>query len=220
MSDRVGRTLLQTSTLGVFDVRCWAPAGAPGLDESAPRTQVVLPLAGVFEVNHERETVIADAGSAVVFETDHPHRIAHPAPGGDRSLVLLFPEDVAEDALGTGGRSGGPVGSRVHAGTRALASGLARDAFDGLEAWELALLLLDGIAADLHRLSPNARARPHQHDRVERVRALLASEPERRWRLEDVAAAVHCSPFHLARQFRALTGTSISRYLQIGRASC
>ena len=213
MSDRVGRALLRTSTLGVFDVRCSAPAGPPGPDESARHTQVILPLAGVFEVHHERDSVTADAGSAVVFGTDHGHRIAHPVTGGDRSLVLMFPEAVAEDALGADGPSGGPVGSAVHAGSRALASGLARDAFDGFESGELALLLLNAIAADLHRLPRNASARPDQRDRVERVRALLASEPERRWRLEDVARAVHCSPFHLARQFRALTGTSISRHL-------
>jgi AraC-like DNA-binding protein len=48
---------------------------------------------------------------------------------------------------------------------------------------------------------------------VEQARVTLASAPDRRWRLDEVARAVHCSPFHLARQFRRITGTSISRYL-------
>jgi AraC-like DNA-binding protein len=41
----------------------------------------------------------------------------------------------------------------------------------------------------------------------------MAAAPQRRWRLEELARVVHCSPFHLARQFRAVTGTSIASYL-------
>jgi AraC family transcriptional regulator len=57
------------------------------------------------------------------------------------------------------------------------------------------------------RLGPAARRR------VEDVRALLAARPGAAWRLDSVARAVHCSPFHLARQFRAATGETIARYL-------
>ena len=212
MSDRVGRSLLRTSTLGVYDVRCFAPAGGPGPDEQADQTQVVLPLAGVFEVHYGREAMLADAASVVVFGAEHSHRVAHPATGGDRSMVMMYVPEVAEDALGEDRPRGGAVGSRVHLGARALVSGLAGDAIDDLQAEEMALRLLDLISADLHGLD-GYRPAPHQRDRIERVRALLAVEPERKWRLEELARAVHCSPFHLARQFRALTGSSISRHL-------
>jgi AraC-like DNA-binding protein len=48
---------------------------------------------------------------------------------------------------------------------------------------------------------------------AERVRALLASRPGARWRLDAIARDVYLSPAHLARRFRAATGESISRYL-------
>ena len=52
-----------------------------------------------------------------------------------------------------------------------------------------------------------------QRLRVERARALLASSPATRWDLDTLGRVLYCSPFHLARQFRALTGETISRYL-------
>lgn len=212
MSDRVGRSLLRTATIGLYDVRCLAPVGGPGPDEQADQTQVVLPLAGVFQVHHGAECTTADAASVVVFGAERVHRVAHPATGGDRSMVMVYPPDVAEEALGEDGPRGGTVGSRVHLGTRALASGLARNVIDELEAEETALRLLDLISADLHGLD-GYRPAPHQRERVERARALLASAPGRRWRLAELAALAHCSPFHLSRQFRRLTGTSIARWL-------
>jgi AraC-like DNA-binding protein len=44
------------------------------------------------------------------------------------------------------------------------------------------------------------------------VRALLAFKLEEPVSLEDVGKAVGVSPFHLCRVFRAVTGTTISRY--------
>src|SRR5262245_48650020 len=120
MSDRPTRRLLSSPTLGVYDVRCFAPAGGPGPDEQAGETQVVIPLAGVFELHHRRETVTADAGSVVVLGAGRVHRVAHPVTGGDRSMVMVFPPEVAEEAFGAEGSRGGAVGSRVHRGTRAL----------------------------------------------------------------------------------------------------
>jgi len=213
VSERVGVRLLDDPGLGVYDVRCWAPAGAPGAEEQADATQVVLPLEGVFEVRHGRDAVVADATSVAIFSAGREHRVGHPTTGGDRSIVLVFPPEVIDDALDSDRSYGGPVGVRVHLGVRALGSALARGTIDELEAEELALLLLRGIG---DALEPAHSYRPpglHQRERVERVRALLAGTPERRWRLEEVAREVHCSPFHLARQFRAVTGTSISTYL-------
>ncbi len=199
--------------IAVYEVRCSAAAGGPGPEEEAGVTQVVLPLDGVFEVHHGRASLTADATSVVILEAGWEHRVGHPVAGGDRSLVLVFPPEVVDEALGGGDAHGGPVGSRVHLGARALASALRRDRASEVEAEDLALLLLDLIAGDLGRgraFQPRGR---HQRDRVELARALLAATPDRRWRLDELARAVHCSPFHLARQFRTATGSSISSYL-------
>ena len=211
MSERTGEQLLD-GTVRVFDVRCSAPTGGPGAEECARVTEVVLPLSGVFEVHRGRRSVVADAGSVVVLRADQERRVSHPATGGDRSLDLVFPPEIVEEALGPETR-GGPVGPRVRLGGRALASALRLRATDMLEAEEFALVLLGMIEADLAGTSGYRPVGEHQRARVEWVRALLAAEPNRTWTLDELAREVHCSAFHLARQFRRLTGSSIGRDL-------
>ena len=50
-------------------------------------------------------------------------------------------------------------------------------------------------------------------------RATLAERPEAHWTLESLSALVGYSPFHLAHQFRAYTGTSVHQYLSSLRAA-
>lgn len=176
-------------------------------------TQVVLPLEGVFEVHGGHESVVADATSAVILEAGRGYRVGHPGAGGDRSTVLVFPPEVVEDALDPAGPAGGPVRPRVRLGASALVAALRRGTWGELEVEEAAYVLLGALGADLGRARSYRPPGRHQLERVERVRALLASAPDRRWRLQELALEVHCSPFHLARQFRAIAGRSIGGYV-------
>jgi AraC-like DNA-binding protein len=214
VGDRQTIQLLEGQSVGVFDVRCNTGTGGPGPEESADVNQIVLPFRGVFEVHREHNSLTVDAASIAVFEAGWVHRVAHPAPGGDRCLVLVFPSDVIEDALDFGPTYGGPVGPGVHLAARILASALSRRAIDQQDAEELSLTLLELIGTDLGRIAPYRPPGQHQRDRIECVRALLAAAPNHRWRLDELARSVHSTPFHLARQFRALTGTSIMAYLR------
>jgi AraC family transcriptional regulator len=95
--------------------------------------------------------------------------------------------------------------------TYTMATGLT----DRLESEESAVLVLNALGQDFRSsssLSPQ-RVSQFQQRRIEEVRALLASHPTELWHLESIARMVYCSPFHLARQFRAVTGESIARYL-------
>jgi AraC family transcriptional regulator len=83
-----------------------------------------------------------------------------------------------------------------------------------LEREELCILLLRNLGDALsHSTCDESGLGPAQHLRVERARALLASDPARSWNLAAVARGVDCSPFHFARQFRSITGETIARYL-------
>ena len=96
-----------------------------------------------------------------------------------------------------------------------LRRALANDAVDPLEGEDAALLLLEALARGLapEASAAGTRLGPGRRFRIEAARALLASRPAARWRLHALAGAVHSSPYHLARQFRALTGETVSRYL-------
>ncbi|HEX2084154.1 MAG TPA: AraC family transcriptional regulator [Solirubrobacteraceae bacterium] len=174
----------------VLDVRCAAPASGPGAEEHNPAADVLLPRRGVFAVHRGRDTLVAGAGVALVLGAAESYRVSHPAGGGDRCTVLRFAPAVHEEAFGD-------LGTRMHgAPLRPPPAGE-----------EDALLLFADVAAA--PLTPG----PAAARRAGAVRALLAADPGRAWSLAGVAAEVHCSPFHLARQFRAATGTTIGRHL-------
>ena len=212
MSARRSVRLLASPTLEVWDVHCSAALGGPGPDEHSSVTQVILILDGVFEVHRGRKSTLADAASTVIFEAGWDHRVGHPTDRGDRSLVLVFPQETVADALEPGVAFGGPVEPATALGARALAAGLLRNTLNGMEAEDCALGLLGRISSDSGEREATAH-RPSIRSHGSNTRALLAAEPERRWRLDELGRAVHCSPYHLARQFRSITGASVSNSL-------
>ena len=215
MGYRSSLTLVQTPLVHVADVVCAAPQGAPAKEELASTTQVILPRRGVFTVRIGADAVVADPLTAVVLPVGQEYRVSHPAPGGDHSTVLVFGSDAAAQAFGTERAIHGLLRSPSQLTARLLSASLRSSFVDELLAEEGALGLLERLATDL----PKATAQPAQpiaalqRRRVDEVRELLASDPARPWRLHSVAAQVNCSPYHLARQFRRLTGETVWRYV-------
>jgi AraC family transcriptional regulator len=211
MSERRARALLGGNVIQLVDVACRARASAPGEDEQASITEVILPLRGCFEVHRGgRDTTVADAASVVVFRAGQEYRVGHPTSDGDDCFVLALPPEVAEHAIGPA--AGGLVGPDVRLRAHRIRAALRRGAMAPLEAEEAALQLLDAIGRDSIRdVAADRRAAGRVH--AERVRALLASRPGASWRLDAIAREVYLSPAHLARRFRSATGESISRYL-------
>jgi AraC family transcriptional regulator len=166
----------------------------------------------VFVVHRPGEQVVADTNTALVLGLGEEYGVSHPVAGGDACIALAFAPALVEEALGgVGGRDGG-VRPRTQLGARLLTNALTNRTSDRLEVEDAALLLLDALAHDLAISDRKGNGRAAQR-RVEEARELLASDPSARWRLVTLARALHSSPYHLSRQFRAVTGESISRYL-------
>jgi AraC family transcriptional regulator len=197
----------------IGNVVCCAPRSAPAAPEWVPDTRIVLPRRGVFALHRHGQGVVADGTSAVVLGAGEEYRVSHPADGGDECTVLVVPPELHEEAFGDLAGRQGILRPSTQLRARVLTS-LAT----GLESEERALLLLDAVAADLGAAGPPPKRRPRY---VDDARALLAADPTARWGLDALARAVHCSPFHLARRFRACTGETLARYrlrLRLGLA--
>ena len=206
-------TVLYDSVLvRVADVSCDAPRSGCGEEEWDSVVVVAVPYRGVFEVHRHGQTVVADVNTALVFGAGDHYRVSHPVAGGDRCTVLIFAPGVVEQALGGDGARDGLLRPATQLGARLLTAALGGGQADRLAAEEGALRVLSALAVDFGAAACPALKRT-QRRRVEEVRSLLAGRPTAVWRLEGVARAVHCSPFHLARQFRAVTGETMSRYL-------
>jgi AraC-like DNA-binding protein len=90
---------------------------------------------------------------------------------------------------------------------------------DPLRTDEIALRIIADVleAAFARHGGPRRRRRSGTEadhaDRAEAAKSYLTSRLSERVALDDVARAVHASPFHLARVFRERTGLPIHRYL-------
>lgn len=213
MSHRRSDLVFHSPLVCVCDVTCHAPQSGCSDEEWCSVTQIVVPRRGVFLLHHRGVPIVADPNTALVFRMGDTYQFSHPVNGGDQCTVLVFRPELMDEALGDIEAQHGTIHAatqmRIHILTYTLATGLT----DRLESEESAVLVLNALAKDFNSSLTLQRVSEFQQRRVEEVRALLASKPTNPWHLESIARSVYCSPFHLARQFRAVTGESIVRYL-------
>jgi AraC-like DNA-binding protein len=174
-------------------------AGDPD-EEWFDRPVAIITTAGRWSLHGRHGAVDIDEGVVVFGHAGESYRCSHPSGPYDRTLCVTMLGDYELPARGWAPRR--PDLERI-------ASSLAR-ADSPLRVDALALTLL----AELHELSPTA---PRLDARRRRLVALaqehLARNLEREVTLAELASAVHASPFHLHRVFRAATGITPHAYL-------
>lgn len=69
-------------------------------------------------------------------------------------------------------------------------------------------------SGDDPQLSPWLSWRNHMQSKIHRVQDQICRHPEKRWTLDELAAAAHLSVRHLTRVFRDTTGISLHEYQQ------
>jgi AraC family transcriptional regulator len=228
------RPLYQSKLVELRDYRCCAHRSGPAGEEFSDINQIVLMRHGAFCKHFGRRQIAADVNQAVFFAKDSTYRISHPAECGDRGTIFLAAADVLAEMARQFDPTvedrpdrpfsfvTGPCDTALFCRHRELVRRL-EDApgapLDPLSIDETALeLLSDVLAAAFARHGVPHQPRRHgtetdHADRVEAAKAYLAARLAERVTLEEVARAVHASPFHLARVFRERTGLPIHRYL-------
>jgi len=187
-----------------------APQWSGAYRPESPR--LMVPGSHWVEAEQRGERFVCDALSPLWLTPAQPYRMRQPF-GGQRSVVLIFGGGTAgaHDEAGLRGtlpEVGRPrLGPEAHWRLARCRAALDAGAPDRLALEEAALgLLPPWVSAD--RVA--AGARPHRA--VERARELLAAEPAADLSLHELADAVACSPFHLARRFRRATGVGLHAY--------
>jgi AraC-like DNA-binding protein len=209
MSERISKMVSSSETVSVYEVDCHAPKSRIEVEEFATTTQVIVPKRGVFGIALRGKRILVEPTTAFLLRAGVPYVADHPASCGDRCTVAIFDDALLEDTLGDSAPDYGPISAATQLAARLLAAGQRTGS---LVTDERAVFFLESLAEDL-AMHEEVRLGPFQLYRVDEVRALLATDPAHAWRLEDIARRVHVSSYHLARQFRAATGITISRYL-------
>lgn len=183
---------------------------------------VVWPLTSV-EIRRPRlGTVCADANTVVLYDPGTHYRRRSLGPAGDRSIFLALSPTLfdrlphgavhADGERFAAGHVWCSTGSWL--GKESLVAAARSGRADELQLEEMAL------SATYDALGGSSRAcrttgRRHQiRERVEQARMLLGQQLDTQLQVTGVAKSLDVSPFHLARQFRELTGTSMYAYRQ------
>lgn len=175
---------------------------------------VVFPGTAVRIIADGSDPHVCTANDVLVYAADTHYRRELVSAEGDRCLFVAVSLPLAEE-VGLSARTPlrhGPCPARRYASAHLIRSAVDRALLDPLSLDEVVLSLL-GATAATPWIAPLAGAPAHRAA-VEEVRRLLASDPDRRWTLAELAGRVHYSPYFLTRLFRRLTGYSIGAYRQ------
>jgi AraC-like DNA-binding protein len=193
-------------------LRAQEPARRDWSDEyHAASARLLVPLSAAFLARLRGATFACDAGSALWLTPERGYRL--------QPAALPVPQEMLLIALaGAGEADAQPLNldAAAHARLARLAAAWRAGRLDAVAVEEALVGELDAVLG-LGAASSTAAATPHAP--VERTRALLAAAPERSLTLAAIGREVGCSPFHLARRFRARTGRSIHRYREELRAA-
>jgi AraC-like DNA-binding protein len=228
------RVLYRSPLITVRDYTCRACRGGPGAEEYSDNNNIVLMRHGAFCKHFGRRRTTADVNQAVFFSQGSTYRVSHPADCGDRGTVFVIAPRLLTDIVreldpGVEDRPDrpfpfvtGPCDTRVYWRHRELVQRLETASSQPLEPiWAdvTALqLMADVLEAAFGRHRPPAKRRRRgtdddHADRVEAAKTYLAGRLGERVTLDEVAGAVHLSPFHFARVFQQRAGVPVHRYL-------
>ncbi|MDT4978541.1 MAG: AraC family transcriptional regulator [Pseudonocardiales bacterium] len=221
------RVLLATDELVLGEFRCppddplWTSANTIG-----DLPHVVWPATTVEIIRSRAGPVCADSNGVLLYDAGTEYRRRRVSPVGDRSVFIALHPQLLERITGWSKRKRTgqfPVehlplaaGGWLRMQT-ALSAGRA-----GHDAMRLEELALEALAAVVSALPHRRTSRPDAgrlvRDRVEETRLLLGDALTEQVAVTDIARLLEVSPYHLARQFRTLTGTSMHRYRRELRA--
>jgi AraC-like DNA-binding protein len=181
----------------------------PRQRERAYYHEVDLMRTGAHVRTIGRQQHVVDATTAALHAPGNEYWMASPTDHPQRSTLVLLRGMLAEE-----------LAPRLEPQVRYVPPETARLHFqllratDPLEREETALALLhcvvSGSRAEPERVGPRPRT---WRQLAEELRHLVATRFSERLTLEDMASAVHTSPFHASRVFRAVTGETLHRHL-------
>jgi len=189
---------------------------------------VVFPRNAVEITHAGGKPIVSDPTRAMLHNRGQEYRRAPISPDGDRCDWFAFQrEDVAEAVAAACTRgppseerplpvAQGPVDADLYLRPRRLFAEASSPAPDVLRVEEEAMLVLHETVRAALRFAGAARDRRLDRSRRERVAAVQGAIAKRfgeRLTLAALSRVAGCSSFHLARIFRAQTGTTIHAHL-------
>ncbi|MGW4382739.1 helix-turn-helix domain-containing protein [Kitasatospora sp. NPDC004531] len=207
---RVRRTWLARQVgLGIAELACFEDHRSFRAVGEAGEGVLVVSLirSGGLVVRIGGREYFVDATAGFVVGGGEGVAVAHLARAPELSTVLQFHQDVQGECPGGGGSRVLPVDAGLDLAHRGLVAA-CRGGADSLEVAERANRLVAGLGAA--RELPRRASTAHRRLAHRACAALVDGPPT--LGLAELSRLVGCSPFHLSRVFRAVTGRTLTCY--------
>ena len=223
------RTLFKSKLLHVLDYQC--PGCEDGVGEIPEGYQIVLPRAGAYERRDAYGTMLADPNQVLFYNQGQPYDTTHPVRGGDSSTVFAFAPslligmvkayhpDIEDHPCYIFRRNHITFNTHLQILQYKL---LCAERYQAspLQIEEQIITLTDEIIHALYHGSAPQRVpfwestRRAHADQAYAVKVFLNAHLHSPLQLEQIASAVHLSPYHLCRLFKQNTGITIHQYFK------
>jgi AraC-like DNA-binding protein len=202
------------------DVVCRGTCRHRSAEECASTTHLVFPYRGTYVRHVGHDNAVADANQLMLFNHGESYKISHPIAGGDASLSLALDGGLLQELVPK--RYLRPKGDlafrvqrlridpRVQALVSLLRHGLTRAIAEPLQAETLVLTLVRRALGEQTSRPPGSTY--GRQRLVDRAKLAISSNPARRWKLAEIAAAVGVSPVYLTQSFQQVEGLPLYRY--------
>ncbi len=177
---------------------------------------------GAFEKRCGRRRAFADPGTAVFFERDESFEVRHPVGEfnagttirlHESALAMLEIDSRARTFDRTDARTLPRFDLALHRVLARLERAASESASDPLEVEEVVFdLVREAVRSGREGAFPSEGSAVERL-RVDRMRAVLNERYTEPLRLADIAAEVRCSPWHAAKVFKKVAGTTLHRAL-------
>lgn len=198
-------------------VACRGADRGMGDIEASDADTVVLPLRGAYIAHYSRNhQVLAEPNVAMIFPEGRSARISHPLFLEDDCLSIQFSADgfheVLEELQIRTPATHGLLQPCLMAARNLLWQRLRNQLARPLEVEEVAASFLGNVLLSAGENRPPVRKTSKIMRQLEAAKAVLASHPEKNWKLTTLARLLGSSPFHLTRMFREHVGIPMHRY--------
>lgn len=191
-------------------------------------TLLVFPRTSVTITHEGKEPVVADPNSVMFYNDEQVYWRGKLSDKGDlcewfnydpslvADAVRAFDPSVDDNPHTPFSSSHGPGDATSYLLQRLVVNQILAHRQDRLLIEEMSLYLLKRIVENYYRqggVLPSAAKASTEREIVEAIQRYAATHFEQKPSLEQIAAELHYSPFHLCRIFRKHTGQSIHKYL-------
>jgi AraC-like DNA-binding protein len=202
-----GRCLGHLDGMRLFEARCGLDGKRFSRPSYEPIHRLVLPRSGAYLLQVNGQEIFVDSSAAILVRPGDELRVAHPLGCGDTFTAVELDPELSDRWPRPACRF--PLDDATDLHHRVLVA-TCRRGFDALAVAERLHAVLDRLTPYASGHGPERASTAVAHRRLVADAREVLADGRYTYGLTEIAAQVNCSPHHLSRIFRTVTGETLT----------